>query len=423
MTHESDQQPTSLDWAAIEIGSVARVETGFPFKSETFSDTPIDGGCPLVRIRDVPVRSSTTYIRPPVPPEVHTRYLVRNGDVLIGMDGQFHLAKWAGGDALLNQRVARVEFDLALVDPDFAFYAMARPLRLVEEAKHYTTVKHLSMGDLRSLRISAPSLAEQAAIAEVLRTVQQARDATEQVIAAARVLKRSMFQHFLSDAGLADWASAIVEQDSEAGPSSGDWKLVKLSDVATVRYGLGQPPDLDDQGVPMIRATNIKRGRIVATDMLRVKRAAIPASREAWLCAGDVIVVRSGAYTGDVALITPDWEGAVAGYDLVVTPREGLHPRYCAEYLLGPTAQRYFKSRRDRSAQPHLNREQLSGIVIALPPLAVQEQIAGALESVDAKVEAEQQRHGALDSLFAALLHELMSARVRVPADPGAVAM
>ena len=65
----------------------------------------------------------------------------------------------------------------------------------------------------------------------------------------------------------------------------------------------------------MVRATNVKRGRLVSDGLIRIKREAIPESRNPYLCAGEIIVVRSGAYTGDVAMVTHDWAGSVVGYD------------------------------------------------------------------------------------------------------------
>src|SRR5437879_4064623 len=114
-----------------------------------------------------------------------------------------------------------------------------------------------------------------------------------------------------------------------------DWSVVKLGDVGEVRYGLGQPPEQSPDGVPMIRATNVKGGRISAEGLIRIRRDAIPESRSAFLKAGDIVVVRSGAYTGDVAMISKEWEGSVAGYDLVVTLGDQVDPRFCSFNLLG----------------------------------------------------------------------------------------
>ena len=124
-----------------------------------------------------------------------------------------------------------------------------------------------------------------------------------------------------------------------AQPPAGHWKLARLADVSRIRYGLGQPPEADDTGIPMIGATDIKRGRIIADRVFRVSQAAVPMQRDPFLKKGDIIVVRSGAYTGDVAMYDGTWNLALAGYDLVVSPSYGqVEAPFLTYYLLGDQA-------------------------------------------------------------------------------------
>jgi hypothetical protein len=111
-------------------------------------------------------------------------------------------------------------------------------------------------------------------------------------------------------------------------------RTVRLKRVGRVSYGLGQPPPLSDDGIPIIRATNIDQGRVSETDLLRARREDLPLDRAPLLRAGEVLVVRSGAFTGDSALINADWAGSAPGYDLRITPT-GIEPRFLAHQLLG----------------------------------------------------------------------------------------
>lgn len=61
--------------------------------------------------------------------------------------------------------------------------------------------------------------------------------------------------------------------------------------------------------------------------------------------------------------------------------------------------------------------KQLLSLPIPLPPLPEQRAIADALRTVDRKIEAEEQRKAALESLFKTLLHDLMTAKRRLPAE------
>lgn len=153
------------------------------------------------------------------------------------------------------------------------------------------------------------------------------------------------------------------------------WGFRRLKSVADVRYGLGQPPVELSSGVAMIRATDVDAGTIRRGNFLRVDPDDLPRGRNPYLKTGEIIVVRSGAYTGDSAIVPSDLEGMVAGYDMVVTATRAS-PRFLAYCLLS----RYVLEGQIflltlRAAQPHLNAEELGGIQLALPP-TLQEQEA-----------------------------------------------
>ena len=85
-------------WEVKNLFDVAEVTYGFAFKAKQFSSERI--GKPAIRIRDILKNSSATFTDEEAP----EKYIVKNGDLIIGMDGDFHMGKWAGGEAYLNQR-------------------------------------------------------------------------------------------------------------------------------------------------------------------------------------------------------------------------------------------------------------------------------------------------------------------------------
>ena len=83
------------------LPDICKIQYGFPFDSAKFSS---EVGNRLIRIRDVVRGFSETYTTE----ECGAEYIVNNGDMLIGMDGEFNIAHWKGGKAYLNQRVCRL---------------------------------------------------------------------------------------------------------------------------------------------------------------------------------------------------------------------------------------------------------------------------------------------------------------------------
>ena len=145
------------------LPEVCTIQYGFPFDSSKFCSAE---GVPLVRIRDVVRGYSETYTTE----TAGENYIVKDGDLLIGMDGEFNIAYWKGGRAYLNQRVCRL-IPREDVDRDYIFYYMPKALKAIEDATPFVTVKHLSAKQLSKILIPLPDMKEQQRISAVLRSV------------------------------------------------------------------------------------------------------------------------------------------------------------------------------------------------------------------------------------------------------------
>lgn len=169
--------------------------------------------------------------------------------------------------------------------------------------------------------------------------------------------------------------------------SSVIWESSRIKHLARIDYGLGQPPRLSESGIPILRATNINRGKISATGLIYASLSDLPTDRAPLLRAGEILVVRSGAYTGDSALVTGEWAGSAPGYDLRITP-EGVEPRYLAYCLLSSICMQQMDIAKSRAAQPHLNAEELGEVVVDLPERYEQSRIADFLDAETARIDA-----------------------------------
>ena len=124
-----------------------------------------------------------------------------------------------------------------------------------------------------------------------------------------------------------------------------------------------------------------------------VDEADLPDSRAVRLRPGDLIVVRSGAYTGDSALVTKEWEGSILGYDMIIRIRRFCIPDFVSLALLSQYVLEYqINPLRLRAAQPHLNAEELGNLVIAVPPMTEQQTISN-YYAADRTHIAETERH------------------------------
>ena len=165
------------------------------------------------------------------------------------------------------------------------------------------------------------------------------------------------------------------------------WEVRRLKMIADIRYGLGQPPQELSSGIRMIRATNVDHGKILEKDMLYVDPKEIPIERNPFLKEDEIIVVRSGAYTADSAIIPQQYAGSIAGYDMVVTVTKA-YPKFIASALLSKYVldDQLFLLRL-RAAQPHINAEELGNTLILLPSIEEQKKIALFVSETSRKIE------------------------------------
>lgn len=133
-------------WEVKDIVSIAEVTYGFAFQSRLFNSTC--NGIPIVRIRDILTGTSDTYS----PEKAEKKYVVENGDILVGMDGDFHVGCWVGGQAHLVQRVARFRpkqglgwFHLIL--------ALREPIQHFNATITGTTVAHLGDKHIKTIQL------------------------------------------------------------------------------------------------------------------------------------------------------------------------------------------------------------------------------------------------------------------------------
>lgn len=138
---------------------MAKLRNGFPFDSTDFDDA---GELPLVRIRDLNDAPFETFVDARLVPAAA---LIRDGEIVIGMDGDFNVRLWDRGEAALNQRLCVLDANDD-TDARYLAYGLPEPLRRINEVTYATTVKHLSSQQVQHIRLPDRPLSEQRAIAD-----------------------------------------------------------------------------------------------------------------------------------------------------------------------------------------------------------------------------------------------------------------
>ena len=141
-------------WEVKSLFDCSDVLYGFPYATEPFDEENLDISTkpyPVIRIRDIKdntISAKTTEI-------VDDRYRTKVNDLLIGMDGYFHMSFWPRNDDYVNQRITRIrQKDLSIM---VIYHQIAPFIKFKEDQAKGSTVGHLSDKDMKQINILVPN--------------------------------------------------------------------------------------------------------------------------------------------------------------------------------------------------------------------------------------------------------------------------
>jgi type I restriction enzyme S subunit len=341
-------------------------------------------------------------------PAEQAKFTLQPDDLFICEGGDIgRTAIWSGeiDGCLYQNHLHRCRAKGRHVNPHFYMFWMrfAMELRnLYAGHGNVTTIANLSKSRLAAFEVPVPPLPEQRAIAHVLRTVQWAKEATEQVIAAARELKKSLMRHLFTYGPVPTVDTehiTLVEVDGTSIPS--DWQVIPLGDAVATLDRLRIPLSENDrrrrQGMfPYCGANGV-------LDHI-----------DGFIFEGEHLLLaedggRWGPYEPSAYLM--DGRFWVNNHAHVLKALGSVTSNaYLANWLNYTDIQVHISG----STRGKLNQGVMKAIPVGLPDVRTQEMICDQLKTVDGKLASEEARRDALTNLFASLLQNLMSARLRV---------
>jgi len=156
------------EWVQTTLGEEISFLTGYAFKSEAFSESPL--GTRLARGDNVKEGffhwETKTRFWSTVTDDI-TEYLLSEGDVLIGMDGSKVGKNWVKVrrcdlPCLLVQRVARLRFNQSIGE-NFIWLLVSDPRfrEYVDAVKTGTSIPHISGGQIKTYKFIRPAQCDQ----------------------------------------------------------------------------------------------------------------------------------------------------------------------------------------------------------------------------------------------------------------------
>ena len=349
------------------LADICDIQYGYAFDSKCFTE---DSSYPqLVRIRDVKRGYSETYYSGNYPDE----YILSEGDLLIGMDGEFNIARWKCSGALLNQRVCKLTTKVG-TNEEYLRFAMLKSLKEIEQRTAFVTVKHLSAKELNKLELDVPELTKQDKIADTLSRLERVIEARKEELEELDELIKARFVEMFGDMLL----------------NSKNWPEVRLDEIADIVSGITKGRKIKEQElfeVPYMAVSNVKDGYIDWTTVKTVMASQAEIDKYQ-LKPFDVLMTEGGDpdKVGRGAIIHEPPKNCIHQNHIfrVRLNRGTLLPEYMEQYLQQQKAKRYFLGcAKQTTGIASINMRQLTGLLVVVPEMQLQKEYVSFVHQVD----------------------------------------
>jgi len=251
--------------------------------------------------------------------------------------------------------------------PEYLYEALRASSGMFEIEKQGSTHQTIYMPVLERFRVLVPPLAEQQRIVDMLDKADAIRRKRKEAIALTDELLRSTFLEMFGD--------------PVTNPKG--WEVRRLEEVVDlIDYGVTASAVAVAVGPKFLRITDIQENRVEWVSVPYCECDGATAAR-AMLRPGDIVFARTGATTGKSFLITECPDRAVfASYLIRVRPGPRLLPAFLAEFFQSEAYWSQIRSMAEGAAQPGVNASKLGGLLVPVPPLARQREMARVSETI-----------------------------------------
>jgi type I restriction enzyme, S subunit len=425
------------DWKAVELGAVADLLTGFPFKSGEYSE---DSSAPRLLRGDNIAQGVLRWDGAKRWPKHSTggldQYWLREGDVILAMDRPWIEAGLKYGairetdlPALLVQRVARLRGTKHL-DNVYLKYLIASPefTEYVLSVETGTAVPHISGNQIKAFKFALPPVAEQRAIGCVLGALDEKIELNRRMNETLESMTRALFKSWFVDfdpvrAKVEGRNSGLPKQindlfparlvGAEIGETPEGWEVSIFESTAELVRTQANPFEAPDRVFSHYSIPAFDNGRMPLTETgttIKSMKFSVPT--------GAVLFSKLNPAIERVWLVDPQpSKSAVCSTEFLVLRPKAPFGR-CFLYCL-------LRSRNFREAVNSLvtgtsnshQRARADGILetpIALPPAGLAERFEDLADPLLDRTLANRRHSQTLTKAREALLPKLISGKLRV---------
>ena len=349
-----------------KLPELCSIQYGYAFDSTCFTEDSTY--LPLVRIRDVKRGYSETFYSGNYPND----YIIDNGSLLVGMDGEFNIARWKGGKALLNQRVCKITARKN-VDEEYLRFALTKALKEIENRTSFVTVKHLSAKELNRLEIDIPDYRVQISISGTLTKIENIIFTRQQQLQKLDELVKARF----------------VELFGNPVINNKGWNVSDLGQL-TIKIGSGATPKggkeaYQTDGISLIRSMNVHNGKFEYKELAHISDEQAARLENVAVEENDVLLNITGASVARSCVVpTNVLPARVNQHVCIIRCKDSIMPDFINSLLIDDNYQDLLWSIAGSGAtREAITKQQVESLQIILPPISKQEEFSKFINRVD----------------------------------------
>ena len=269
----------------------------------------------------------------------------------------------------------------------------------------------LNQEKINRIAVIEPPKPEQEKIAATLWKVQRAIEVEGRLVAAARALKQSAMHHLFTSGLLGQ-----PRKETEIGMIPQSWELLPLEKTCTFLSG-GTPskaqPKFWTGTIPWVSPKDLKHPRL--RDVRdHISQAGLDAGGGLAPANSILVVIRGMILIRDVPVALIEVPMAFNQDLKAIVPGERLAPDFLLYACEAYKRTLFQKIGRSAHGTRTLFSSELARFLIPVPPPDEQQEIANILYALDRKISLHERKRAALSDLFQTMLHQLMTAQIRV---------
>lgn len=370
---------------------ICDIQYGYAFDSACFTED--DSYLPLVRIRDVKRGFSETFYSGEYPEE----YVIHKGDLIVGMDGEFNIARWKSIDALLNQRVCKLKAKEG-TNEEYLRFALVKALKTIEDKTAFVTVKHLSAKELNKLELDMPGIEEQNVRAESMAKLEKVISHRKEELSALDNLIKAQF----------------VEMFGNPVTNEKGWNQKQLGEITT-KLGSGATPKggkeaYQEDGITLIRSMNVHNGLFEYKELAHISEEQATKLDNVTIEENDVLLNITGASVARSCVVPSKILPArVNQHVCIIRCNQRIVPEFLNKLLIDDNYQRLLWSiARGGATREAITKQQVESLKIIVPPIELQNQFADFVHQVDKSKVAVQKALDETQMLFDSLMQKYL---------------